>query len=83
MAKREHGAWFVQFLLHAFRRLTTEVNIVEMLKITQCPDRSRWYSSKIGDTVPFLGDVGNEYKSIEVDGYINFVRYDDAVIVKT
>jgi hypothetical protein len=55
----------------------------EMLKITQCPDRSRWYSSKIGDTVPFLGDVGNEYKSIEDDGYINFVQYDDAVIVKT
>jgi hypothetical protein len=54
---------------------------MEMLKITQCPDRSRWYAGKIGDTVPFLGDVGNEYKSIEDDGYINFVQYDDAVIV--
>jgi hypothetical protein len=54
---------------------------MEMLKIIQCPDSSRWYAGKIGDTVPFLGDVGNEYKSIEDDGYINFVQYDDAVIV--
>lgn len=41
----------------------------------------RWYADKIGETVPFLGDVGNEYKSIEDAAYINFVQYDDCEIV--
>ena len=41
----------------------------------------RWYRDKIGQTVPFLGDVGSEYKSRETSGYTNFVQKADAEIV--
>ena len=41
------------------------------LLIKKCPDKMRWYADKIGETVPFLGDVGDEYKSCEDAGYIN------------
>ena len=51
------------------------------LLIQQCPDGMRWYSDLVGERVPFLGDVGTEYKSREPAGYINFVQYDDAEIV--
>jgi hypothetical protein len=51
------------------------------LLIKQCPDPMRWYAHLIGQTVPFLGDVGNEYKSREPAGYINFVQYPDAEVV--
>jgi len=54
---------------------------MQALLIKRCPDGMRWYSTKIGQTVPFLGDVGNEYKSREDAGYINFVQYDDAELV--
>jgi len=55
---------------------------MEVLLIKRCPDKMRWYANFIGQTVPFLGDVGNEYKSRESAGYINFVQYDDAEIVE-
>ena len=42
----------------------------------------RWYSELVGERVPYLGDVGTEYKSREPAGYINFVQYDDADIVE-
>lgn len=41
----------------------------------------RWYADLVGQTVPFLGDVGGEYRSREPAGYINFVQYADAEIV--
>jgi len=52
------------------------------LKIIQCPDPMRWYRDLIGQTVPFLEDMGNEYKSREPSGYVNFVQHDDAEIVE-
>ena len=52
-----------------------------MLKIISCNDPMRWYSDKIGELVPFLGDVEDEFKSREPAGYINFVQHDDAEIV--
>ena len=55
---------------------------MEMLRIIRCNDQLRWYANKIGELVPFLGDVGNEYKSREDAGYINFVQYEDAEIVE-
>ena len=55
--------------------------LVQRLRITGCTDGMRWYASLIGQTVPFLGDVGNEYKSREPDGFVNFVQYSDAEIV--
>jgi len=54
---------------------------MKKLLIKQCPDPYRWYAGLIGELVEFLGDVGNEYKSREPDGYINFVQYEDAEIV--
>jgi hypothetical protein len=52
-----------------------------MLLIKQCPDPMRWYARLVGQKVPYLGDVGNEYRSREPEGYINFVQYQDAEIV--
>lgn len=43
----------------------------------------RWYRDLIGQTVPFLGDVGTEYKSREPAGFVNFVQYEDAEIIET
>lgn len=57
------------------------MSIKKKLLIKQCPDPLRWYASLIGQTVPYLGDVGGEYKSREPDGYVNFVQYADAEIV--
>ena len=55
---------------------------MKMLKITQCADPLRWYADKIGELVPYLGDVGDEYKSREPTGFINFVQYEDASIIR-
>ncbi|WP_143872547.1 hypothetical protein [Catenovulum sediminis] len=55
---------------------------MKKLLIKQCPDPLRWYRRLIGQTVPFLGDVGTEYKSKEPEGYINFVQYEDAEIIE-
>ena len=49
--------------------------------IKQCPDGHRWYSNLIGETVPYLGDMGDEYRSREPVGYINFVQYRDGEVV--
>ena len=52
------------------------------LLIKSCKDRIRWYVNLIGQTVDYLGDVGNEWNSREPNyGYINFVQYYDAEIV--
>lgn len=52
-----------------------------LLLIKQCADPMRWYARLVGQTVPYLGDLGNEYRSREPEGYINFVQYEDAEIV--
>ena len=39
---------------------------MKKLLITQCPDPFRWYADKIGQHVPFMGDVGTEYDDCEV-----------------
>lgn len=51
------------------------------LLITGCRDPLRWYAGLVGQRVPYLGDVGNEYKSREPEGFVNFVHYKDAEIV--
>lgn len=55
---------------------------MKVLLIKFCPDAMRWYSDKVGKTVPYLGDLGNEYKSKEDSGLINFVQYEDAEIIE-
>ena len=53
------------------------------LLIKSCSDPMRWYSSLIGQKVPYLGDAGwGEYKSKEPAGYINFVQHKDAEIIE-
>lgn len=56
---------------------------MKVLIIKQCPDGMRWYFNMIGETVAYLGDVGDEYKSREPAGHINFVQYADADILET
>ena len=55
---------------------------MKKLLITRCPDPMRWYADKIGQYVPFIGDVGTEYRSKELVGYCNFVQYDDCDVVE-
>jgi len=55
---------------------------MKKLKIIGCDDAMRWYANKVGELVPYLGDVGTEYKSAEPAGYVNFVQYRDAIIVE-
>ena len=52
------------------------------LLITGCRDPMRWYASLIGETVPYLGDMGDEWKSREPAGYVNFVQYYDAEVIR-
>ena len=56
---------------------------MQMLKIIKCSDGMRWYASKVGELVPYLGDsmLDGAYKSREDAGYINFVQYEDAEVV--
>ena len=54
---------------------------MKMLKIIKCNDPMRWYASKIGELLPFLGDSRGEYKSREDAGYVNFVQHGDAEVV--
>lgn len=54
---------------------------MKKLKILSCSRANAWYKDKIGQTVPYLGDTGTEYKSREEAGYVNFIRYCDAEIV--
>ena len=54
---------------------------MKKLLIKDCKDPLRWYADLIGQTVEYLGDAGNEWKSREPAGYINFVQYCDAEIV--
>lgn len=53
-----------------------------MLLIVQSPDPLMWYASKIGQTVPLVGQWPEGFKSREPAGYINIVKYADARIVK-
>ena len=54
---------------------------MQMLKIIKCSDGMRWYASKVGELVPYLGDSMGAYKSREDAGYINFVQYEDAEVI--
>ncbi len=50
--------------------------------IQQCTDPLRWYHDKIGEIVPFLSDEGNEWKSREPSGCVNFVQYNDGELTE-
>jgi hypothetical protein len=52
------------------------------LLIVRCRDNLKWYAGLIGKTVPFLAVEGKEYRSMQPEGYINYVSCDDAIIVE-
>ena len=54
---------------------------MKMLKVIKCNDGLRWYSGLVGELIPFKGDVGDEYRSVDSGGFANFVQYDDAEII--
>ena len=51
------------------------------LRITGCTDRSMWYSSLVGERVPFLREEHDCYLSREPAGYVNIVKKADAEVV--
>lgn len=51
------------------------------LRIVQCNDPLMWYRDKIGQTVPYLGQWPEGYKSREDAGYLNVVRFQDAELI--
>lgn len=51
------------------------------LLITQCPDPLMWYAGKVGKHVPYCGTWPEGYKSREDAGYLNIVKFEDAMIV--
>lgn len=52
-----------------------------VLLIEKCPDPLKWYAKLVGEFVPLLAVEGNEYRSQEPAGYINFVAMVDAIPV--
>jgi len=52
------------------------------LKIVKCDDEKKWYSSLVGELVPFAGDTGAEYESREPEGYINFISKGDCILIE-
>jgi hypothetical protein len=54
-----------------------------VLLITGCSDRLMWYANLIGQEVPYLGRWDNDkhYKSREPAGYVNIVKYSDAIVI--
>lgn len=54
-----------------------------MLRITGCSDSMLWYRDLVGQLVPFEGDDGPYgFRSREPAGYVNYVRREDATVVK-
>ena len=52
------------------------------LLIHNCSDCLMWYSSLVGQRVPFVRDAGDGYMSREPSGYLNIVKYEDADVVE-
>jgi len=52
------------------------------LLIVSCVDGRKWYSGLVGCVVPYGGDEGNEYRSREPEGYINYIAKNECVVVE-
>lgn len=50
--------------------------------IKQCRDPSMWYTQHVGEFVPVLGHMEGDWKVRDTSGFINVVRYDDAICIK-
>tara|TARA_R110000822_G_scaffold80320_3_gene191448 strand:+ start:10086 stop:10325 length:240 start_codon:yes stop_codon:yes gene_type:complete len=51
------------------------------IKILRCLDPNKWYSSLVGESVPYHGDTSTEYESREPEGYINFISKLDSILI--
>lgn len=51
------------------------------LFIERCSDKSKWYSHLVGEVVPLLAEEGVEWRSMQPEGYINYVSFSDARVV--
>ena len=50
--------------------------------IKKCSDSLFWYADKVGETVPFVSDMGDQYLSREPTGYLNIVKYEDSELIE-
>jgi len=51
------------------------------LKIVDCHDSLMWYAKHIGECFPFVRMVEEGFMSREPAGYLNIVRYYDAILL--
>ena len=54
---------------------------VKVLLIKSCNANVKWYSNLIGHIVPFLLEGSTEYRTLQPEGYINYVSIEDADII--
>lgn len=55
---------------------------MKKIKITSCDDAMMWYSDKVGETVPYLGEEGDIYWSREDAGFKNRVNKEHGKIIE-
>jgi hypothetical protein len=55
---------------------------MKKILIKKCNDQQKWYADMIGFTVPYLGNTGQEFKSREPGGFVNFVSYTDGEVIE-
>lgn len=54
---------------------------MKALLITKCSDSQMWYAKLIGEVVPFVRFIDEEFLSREPSGYTNIVLKDDAELI--
>jgi len=56
---------------------------MKLLKIVNCTDPQMWYANDVGRLCPFLGTMAPDgWKTRDKEGYINVIRFKDAVLVE-
>ena len=50
------------------------------LRIIGCSDGHMWYARLVGQLMPYEGSWPEGFKSREPAGYLNIVKFEDAVI---
>ena len=61
--------------------LQNKNNIIGLL-IKNCSDPQLWYSTKIGQMVPFVDECYNYFLSREDAGYVNIVIKSDCEVIQ-
>lgn len=58
------------------------MNEITYIRIVSCNDPHRWYSKHIGADFPLIAREATEYKTRQLDGYINFILKEDSFLHK-